>query len=189
MTIGAQIAESVDLHKGLRGKEVRECVLGLLDDVGIPDAARRYDEYPHQLSGGMKQRVSLARVLILQPAVLLMDEPFAALDAQTRMEMHDLLTGLWHRLAHTILFVTHDVQEAVTLADRGITSHLLCRKGGALEARATARVTGFAWSGLADLAGLEGLDHAVLRGHTAYPVVCLDAHQVFSTTMLGNLLL
>ena len=73
---------------------------------------------PREISGGMKQRVSLARVLILQPEVLLMDEPFAALDAQTREEMQNLLIILWQKFAHTILFVTHDVGEAVLMADR-----------------------------------------------------------------------
>jgi NitT/TauT family transport system ATP-binding protein len=73
---------------------------------------------PREISGGMMQRVALARVLILKPAVLLMDEPFAALDATTREEMQDLLLGLWGKLQHTILFVTHDVAEAVKMADR-----------------------------------------------------------------------
>lgn len=83
--------------------------------VGLTD----FGSYlPAEISGGMKQRVSLARVLILQPEVLLMDEPFAALDAQTREEMQDLLLHLWAKLAHSIVFVTHDVGEAVLLADR-----------------------------------------------------------------------
>lgn len=73
---------------------------------------------PRDISGGMKQRVSLARVLILRPAVLLMDEPFAALDAQTREEMQNLLLSIWDKLSPTILFVTHDVTEAVKMADR-----------------------------------------------------------------------
>ena len=73
---------------------------------------------PREISGGMKQRVALARVLILKPEVLLMDEPFASLDAQTREEMQNLLLSLWENLSHTIIFVTHDVTEAVTLADR-----------------------------------------------------------------------
>jgi NitT/TauT family transport system ATP-binding protein len=76
------------------------------------------DYLPKELSGGMKQRVSLARVLILKPKVLLMDEPFGALDAQTREEMQNLLLTLWQELSHTIIFVTHDLSEAITLADR-----------------------------------------------------------------------
>ena len=73
---------------------------------------------PREISGGMKQRVALARVLIIQPKVLLMDEPFASLDAQSREEMQNLLLSLWEQFSHTILFVTHDVNEAVKLADR-----------------------------------------------------------------------
>ncbi len=86
-----------------------------LDLVGL----KGYGRYlPRELSGGMKQRVALARVLILSPLVLLMDEPFGALDAQTREDMQDLLLMLSQEQAQTILFVTHDVQEAVTIADR-----------------------------------------------------------------------
>jgi NitT/TauT family transport system ATP-binding protein len=73
---------------------------------------------PREISGGMKQRVALARVLILQPQLLLMDEPFVSLDAQTREEMQNLMLSLWEKFSQTILFVTHDVNEAVTLADR-----------------------------------------------------------------------
>jgi len=83
--------------------------------VGLADF-RKY--LPREISGGMKQRVALARVLILKPGVLLMDEPFGALDAHTREEMRDLLLSLWKQLGQTILFVTHDVSEAVLLADR-----------------------------------------------------------------------
>ena len=76
------------------------------------------DYLPREISGGMKQRVALARVLILEPKLLLMDEPFGALDAQTREEMQNLVLSLWQELAHTIVFVTHDINEALTLADR-----------------------------------------------------------------------
>jgi NitT/TauT family transport system ATP-binding protein len=76
------------------------------------------DYYPDQLSGGMQQRVALARVLILNPSAMLMDEPFAALDAQSRLTMQQLLISIWQRLKPTILFVTHDIDEALLLCDR-----------------------------------------------------------------------
>lgn len=90
-------------------------VTELLRMIGLPGLETRY---PPELSGGMKQRVALARVLINEPAVLLMDEPFGALDALTREEMQVLLSELHFRLRPTVLFVTHDVEEAVFLADR-----------------------------------------------------------------------
>lgn len=74
--------------------------------------------YPDQLSGGMRQRVSIARVLINNPAILLMDEPFAALDAQTRLMMQEWLLGLWEEQRMSMLFITHDIDEAILLADR-----------------------------------------------------------------------
>lgn len=76
------------------------------------------DYYPSQLSGGMQQRTSLVRALVLRPKVLLMDEPFAALDAQTRCSMQQLLLGIWEDFNHTIVFVTHDVEEALLMSDR-----------------------------------------------------------------------
>ena len=74
--------------------------------------------YPSSLSGGMRQRVSLMRTLISQPEILLMDEPFGALDTHTKLDMHSVLLGLWERQRQTVLFVTHDLGEALTLADR-----------------------------------------------------------------------
>ena len=114
LTVGENVALGLR-GKGLGRKEVRQQVDRYLSLVGL----REFHHYlPREISGGMKQRVALARVLILQPQVLLMDEPFAALDAQTRQEMQNLLLALWEQLKHTIIFVTHDVSEAVTLADR-----------------------------------------------------------------------
>lgn len=102
---------------GLRGqkRKIGEEIDRFLALVGLTEFR---DYLPRDISGGMKQRVALARVLIMKPAILLMDEPFAALDAQTREEMQNLLLSLWQKFSHTILFVTHDVQEAVRIADR-----------------------------------------------------------------------
>lgn len=85
--------------------------------VGL-DPARDATKYPHELSGGMRQRVAIARTLILRPRVILMDEPFGALDPATRLDMQDLLIRLWREVQATVLFVTHSVEEAVYLGDR-----------------------------------------------------------------------
>jgi NitT/TauT family transport system ATP-binding protein len=89
------------------------------------------DTLPHQLSGGMRMRVQLARALALEPAVLLMDEPFAALDAQTRGHMHQLLQRIWVRDRKTVVFVTHDVREALVLGDRVVV--MAARPGRVLQ--------------------------------------------------------
>ena len=96
-----------------REAEAREWVA----KVGL-DPKRDAAKYPHELSGGMRQRVAIARTLILRPRVILMDEPFGALDPATRLDMQDLLVKLWREVEATVLFVTHSVEEAVYLGDR-----------------------------------------------------------------------
>jgi ABC-type nitrate/sulfonate/bicarbonate transport system ATPase subunit len=102
-------------RRRLRSPDVRAQVGRFLGLVGLDGFS---DYFPDQLSGGMKQRVALARVMINSPAALLMDEPFIALDAQTRAAMQALLLNVWSELGQTILFITHDVDEALLLADR-----------------------------------------------------------------------
>lgn len=100
---------------GVPSAQRKETSDRLLEQVGLSSFA---DVYPDTLSGGMQQRVAIARTLAVRPSVILMDEPFGALDAQTRSDMQQLLLKIWDETACTILFVTHDVEEAVYLADR-----------------------------------------------------------------------
>jgi NitT/TauT family transport system ATP-binding protein len=103
--------------EGLPAAERQRVALEHLDLVGLGKYA---DSYPRQLSGGMKQRVAIARALCYRPRILLMDEPFGALDAQTRLLMQELLTRIWEAHKLTVLFITHDVDEAVYISDRVI---------------------------------------------------------------------
>lgn len=101
--------------RGVRGRELKRAATARLEQVGL---SAYLDHLPSQLSGGMRQRVQLARTLACEPRVMLMDEPFGALDAQTRLDMQRLLMSVWETQKMTILFVTHDVDEALLLADR-----------------------------------------------------------------------
>ncbi len=100
---------------GLKGADIRARAEAALKEVGL---GHRLDVWPSTLSGGEAQRASLARALVREPALLLLDEPFAALDALTRLKMHDLVLSLWREHRPSVLLVTHDVDEAIALADR-----------------------------------------------------------------------
>jgi NitT/TauT family transport system ATP-binding protein len=115
-----RVAENVELPlkaAGVAKTERRERVDEALDAVGLDHVPH---SYPWQLSGGMQQRVAIARAIAYRPEVLLMDEPFAAVDAQTRADLEDLVRGVWKRLGLTVLFVTHDIDESVYLGERVI---------------------------------------------------------------------
>jgi NitT/TauT family transport system ATP-binding protein len=113
-TAQANVEYGLEL-RGVARPERKRIGADLLDKVGLAHAGGRY---PSQLSQGMRQRVALARTWALQPALLLMDEPFAALDAQTRVEVQAEFTQLWSERRNAVVFVTHDLSEAITLADR-----------------------------------------------------------------------
>lgn len=118
MTIGDQIAESVQWHQKLTGQALRERVIALLEAVGIVNPEQRYDEYPHQFSGGMKQRVMIAIALAGEPELLIADEPTTALDVTIQAQVLDLLNSLKERLNMAMLFITHDLGVAAKMADK-----------------------------------------------------------------------
>ncbi|MGJ9425594.1 ABC transporter ATP-binding protein [Nesterenkonia halotolerans] len=115
-----RVAENVELplkNQGMDKTARREVVAEALEAVGLSHVPK---SYPWQLSGGMQQRVAIARAVAYKPEVLLMDEPFAAVDAQTRADLEDLVRGIWKKLGVSVLFVTHDIDESVYLGERVI---------------------------------------------------------------------
>ena len=117
-SVGRQVAEVFAIHGTAGRAEAREKVLALLRQVKIPDPERRYDEYPHQLSGGMKQRVMIAMALANRPALLIADEPTTALDVTIQAQVLHLLRELQRELGTGIVFVTHDLAVVAEIADR-----------------------------------------------------------------------
>ena len=116
-TIGDQIAESLKLHKGLDKKAARNRAIELLELVGIPEAGKRVDEYPHQLSGGMRQRVMIAMALSGDPELLIADEPTTALDVTIQAQILQLLKDLQEKLHMSIIIITHDLGVIAEMAD------------------------------------------------------------------------
>ncbi len=116
-TIGDQIAESLKLHKGLDKKAARDRAIELLELVGIPEAGKRVDEYPHQLSGGMRQRVMIAMALSGDPELLIADEPTTALDVTIQAQILQLLKDLQEKLHMSIIIITHDLGVIAEMAD------------------------------------------------------------------------
>lgn len=116
--IGKQIGESLELHQGLKGKALKEAVYGILRDVGIEEPERRYKQYPHEFSGGMRQRVVIAIAIACRPKILICDEPTTALDVTIQAQILELLKDLKERYNLTIIFITHDLGVVANIADR-----------------------------------------------------------------------
>ena len=117
-TIGYQIQESVELHQGLKGREAKQEVLRILEAVGIPEPERRYKQYPHEFSGGMRQRVVIAIAVACRPQILICDEPTTALDVTIQAQILDLIRRLQREQNMTIIYITHDLGVVANVADR-----------------------------------------------------------------------
>ena len=116
-TVGNQIGETLQLHRAMSQSEARAASIEMLEKVGIPSPELRIDEYPHQLSGGMKQRVMIAMALACDPALLIADEPTTALDVTIQAQILDLLRGMQESLGMSILLITHDLGVVAEMSD------------------------------------------------------------------------
>src|SRR5882762_8053496 len=117
-TVGEQIAEALRLHRGLSRKAARAAAIEAMREVSIPDPALRADDYPHQLSGGMRQRVMIAMALACDPKLLIADEPTTALDVTIQAQILDLLRDLKRRVGAAIVLITHDLGVVAEVAER-----------------------------------------------------------------------
>jgi peptide/nickel transport system ATP-binding protein len=118
MRVGEQVAEAVRAHQDVSRKEARELALAALDDAALPDAVRRYRDYPHQLSGGMRQRVMIAMALVNRTKLLIADEPTTALDVTLQAQIMELLRDLQRKYKLAVLFISHDLALVSRFAQR-----------------------------------------------------------------------
>jgi peptide/nickel transport system ATP-binding protein/oligopeptide transport system ATP-binding protein len=123
-TIGNQITETIILHQGLRKREARKRAIEMLTAVGISSPEQRVDEYPHQLSGGMRQRAMIAMALSCHPSLLIADEPTTALDVTIQAQVLDLMNDLRKKFGASILFITHDLGVIAKMADHVVVMYL-----------------------------------------------------------------
>jgi peptide/nickel transport system ATP-binding protein len=123
LSVGEQVAEVFRIHGTATAADARARALQMLEQVKIPDAARRYGEYPHQMSGGMKQRVMIAMALAHHPALLIADEPTTALDVTIQAQVLNLLAELQRELGMAIIFVTHDLAVVAEIADEAVVMY------------------------------------------------------------------
>ena len=117
-TVGKQIQETVELHQGLQGQEAREAVYEILENVGIPDPVTRYNQYPFEFSGGMRQRVVIAIAVACKPNILICDEPTTALDVTIQAQILQLLDKLQKMYDLTLIYITHDLGVVAHVAER-----------------------------------------------------------------------
>lgn len=116
--IGKQIEESITLNQGIRGAEAKRLAIEMLEKVGIPDAERRANQYPHEFSGGMRQRVVIAIAVACRPQILICDEPTTALDVTVQAQILNLIRSLQKELSMTVIYITHDLGVVANVADR-----------------------------------------------------------------------
>ena len=116
-TIGKQIQEAVELHQGLKGKDAYQAVLEVLSDVGIDDPERRYKQYPHEFSGGMRQRVVIAIAVACRPKILICDEPTTALDVTIQAQILELMKQLREKFNTSVMLITHDLGVVAQFCD------------------------------------------------------------------------
>ena len=134
-TIGDQILEAVELHQGLKGKAAKEKTLEYLRDVGITDAEKRFDQYPHEFSGGMRQRVVIAIAVACNPQILICDEPTTALDVTIQAQILELLKEMRVKYNLTIILITHDLGVVANIADRIVVMYAgqIVERGTSIE--------------------------------------------------------
>ena len=168
MTIGAQIAEAIRLHKKVNKAAAKQKVIELLDQVRIPSAATRYSSYPHQLSGGMRQRVMIAMALSCDPKLLIADEPTTALDVTTQAQIMNLIADLQRDRGMSVIFITHDLHLASAytesiavmysgrIAERARSVDLLERPRMPYTAALVAAIPGFDMPSHHRLVAIEG---------------------------------
>lgn len=116
--VGKQIQESIELNQGIKGAEAKKLAMEMLTKVGIPDPERRYNQYPHEFSGGMRQRVVIAIAVACHPEILICDEPTTALDVTIQAQILNLIRELQHELKMTVVYITHDLGVVANVADR-----------------------------------------------------------------------
>ncbi len=117
-SIGKQVQESIELHQNLKGEEAKKLAIDILSDVGISDPDKRYKQYPHEFSGGMRQRVVIAIAVACNPNILICDEPTTALDVTIQAQILQLLKNLQKKYDLTIIYITHDLGVVANVADR-----------------------------------------------------------------------